>query len=335
MRQLDTENANLDLTSLVTVLTNTPDANAPTLCQAYIALGDGTDDLDGSGGDFEVTITIGGQTLEPDPQTVTFSTAARAAIFTAAFPVPANEEVIVKIKSPNAGDTDVDITAYLYEVSALQPVTLGRQLEVSTANNARSQLGDVAHGGSAATFDGKRLALVNDAGPALNLTSTALGAFVISIDNMQTGGSGIKISGDSNAGVGIRIVNTDKDIDADLSGLGDWSTHDVDAVWDEVITEAEHSVADSAAKYLRDTAAGAGVGGGAITTTITCQVGGTPIDGVEVWITTDEAGSNVVAGTLVTDALGEVEFMLDAGDYYAWRQKAGYNFTNPQSITVS
>ena len=78
-----------------------------------------------------------------------------------------------------------------------------------------------------------------------------------------------------------------------------------------------------------------GVGSGASATTIICQVSGLPIDGVEVWITTDAAGLNVVAGTLVSDALGEADFMLDPGTYYAWRQKSGYNFTNPTSITVS
>lgn len=76
-------------------------------------------------------------------------------------------------------------------------------------------------------------------------------------------------------------------------------------------------------------------GSGAITHTITVDDGTNPIDGVEVWITTDSAGANVVAGTLTTDTLGEAEFMLDAGTYYAWMQRAGYNFTNPTEITVA
>ena len=77
------------------------------------------------------------------------------------------------------------------------------------------------------------------------------------------------------------------------------------------------------------------IGTGAISTTITCQVGGVPLDGVEVWITTDEDGENVIAGTLVTDANGQVTFMLDAGTVYVWRQLAGYNFSNPQTKVVS
>ena len=58
--------------------------------------------------------------------------------------------------------------------------------------------------------------------------------------------------------------------------------------------------------------------------------GGLPIGSTEVWITTDIAGDNVVAGTLTTNDLGQAVFMLDAGStYYRWAKKVGYNFTNP------
>jgi hypothetical protein len=78
------------------------------------------------------------------------------------------------------------------------------------------------------------------------------------------------------------------------------------------------------------------VGSGAVSTTIEIlDSSNNPIDGVEVWITTDSAGSNVVAGTLVTDAFGYATFMLDVGAYYRWAQKAGYNFTNPAAFSVS
>lgn len=114
--QLDTENADCNLTSQVTVLTDTPDASNPMLCQGLILFGDGTKNLDGSGGNFELTVTIGGQTIEPNPQIITFSTAVRTSVWTSVFPVPANDEVILKAKSPNAADTDVNVIAYLYDV---------------------------------------------------------------------------------------------------------------------------------------------------------------------------------------------------------------------------
>lgn len=60
----------------------------------------------------------------------------------------------------------------------------------------------------------------------------------------------------------------------------------------------------------------------------------TPLSDVTVWVSTDSAGTSVVAsGT--TDNFGEVEFQLDAGTYYVWRQKAGWNFSNPDTEVVS
>ena len=118
--QLDTENADRDISAQVAVLTDTPDASEAMLCQALVYLGDGAKDLDGTGGDFEMTITIGGQTVEPDPQTIAVSVGqTRAAIMSENFVVPANTEVVVKVLSPNAGDSDVDVTAFLYDVFPL------------------------------------------------------------------------------------------------------------------------------------------------------------------------------------------------------------------------
>lgn len=109
----DSENADLDLTSTVTVLTHTPDPTGMRRCQGIIALGDGTDDLDGSGGDFEITVLIGGATYNGGPQSVTIGTESRTIIQTTEFSVPANSEVVIRVRSPNAADTNVDVTAYL------------------------------------------------------------------------------------------------------------------------------------------------------------------------------------------------------------------------------
>jgi len=115
---LDSENAVRDLkTAAITVLTHTPHATNHVMCAAYLVLGDAGDPLDGTGGDFELTITVGGQTVEPNPQVVTFSTATRAAVWTAPFPVPAAQEVIVKVLSPNAADDTVRTTCYLFDMA--------------------------------------------------------------------------------------------------------------------------------------------------------------------------------------------------------------------------
>lgn len=108
-----------------------------------------------------------------------------------------------------------------------------------------------------------------------------------------------------------------------------------DDVWDEL--QSGHTDAGSFGKYLDAKISDTDIiGSGALSCTWTQKDdGGNPMDNVQVWITTDEAGANVVAGALLTDASGEATFMLDAGTYYVWREKGGYNFTNPQTWTVS
>ena len=86
-------------------------------------------------------------------------------------------------------------------------------------------------------------------------------------------------------------------------------------------------------------AAIAGIGGpgsGAVTWTytLTSDVDAAPISGADVWVTNDSGGSNLMAsGT--TDGSGVVTFYLDAGTYYVWRRKAGWNFTNPDTEVVA
>lgn len=89
-----------------------------------------------------------------------------------------------------------------------------------------------------------------------------------------------------------------------------------------------------AIKAKTDTIIAGGAGAITWTYTVTDSVPGNPIDGVEVWVTTDSAGTNIIAsGT--SSSLGVVTFYLDAGTYYIWCKKAGYNFTNPDTEVVS
>ena len=76
-------------------------------------------------------------------------------------------------------------------------------------------------------------------------------------------------------------------------------------------------------------------GAGAISHTVTISVDGSPASGVDVWVSSDVTGVNVVAGTLYTNNAGQATFLLDAGTYYLWAQRSGTNFTNPQEFTVS
>ena len=86
--------------------------------------------------------------------------------------------------------------------------------------------------------------------------------------------------------------------------------------------------------YLEMT--GGNVGTGSLTCIWTQRTeSGVPMDGVRIWISEDADGTNIIAGTLLTNANGEVTFMLDAGTVYVWRLKTGYTFTNPQTWSVS
>jgi len=110
----------------------------------------------------------------------------------------------------------------------------------------------------------------------------------------------------------------------------------VDAIWDEL--KAGHTNAGSFGDYLDSKIsliAGA-AGAGAITWvyTLTDADTGNPISEADVWITTDEAGNNVIASGK-TDAYGKVTFYLDAGEIFVWRQRSGYDFVNPDVEVVS
>ena len=95
------------------------------ICQIVAHLGDGTNDLDGSGGDFELTLQFGSQTNMPDPQLVYFNTAGRASVFTEQFVLPVNETVTARIRSPNAADTAVWTYCCIYEVTDLSKMSFG------------------------------------------------------------------------------------------------------------------------------------------------------------------------------------------------------------------
>ena len=124
---------------------------------------------------------------------------------------------------------------------------------------------------------------------------------------------------------------------APTGGSAPTATAIADAVWDEA--QSGHTTAGTFGRYLDAAISGVGgaTGSGADTVTLTLNDGaGTPIADADVWITTDSAGANVVAGTKQTSSSGEVTFQLDAGaTYYRWAQKDGINFTNPSSFEAT
>lgn len=59
----------------------------------------------------------------------------------------------------------------------------------------------------------------------------------------------------------------------------------------------------------------------------------TPIEDVGVYVSTDIAGTNIIANGF-TDVFGTIIFHLDPGTYYLWCYKTGYSFTNPDTEVV-
>lgn len=123
------------------------------------------------------------------------------------------------------------------------------------------------------------------------------------------------------------------DVPGLIAALNDPSAAAIaDGVWDELL--AGHAGAGSAGEAL--TNAGNLLGAGAITFTytLTSDFDGSPIADADVWVTSDVGGTHVIASGR-TNQVGQVVFYLDAGTVYVWRQKTGWNFTNPDEETVA
>jgi hypothetical protein len=106
-----------------------------------------------------------------------------------------------------------------------------------------------------------------------------------------------------------------------------------DAVWDEALSG--HQGAGSTGEALEAAASSTLAGPGALQRTIGVTVGGNPLEGASVWVATDAAGTNVVAGPLTTNSMGTVTVLLDAGTFYVWVQKDTYNAIVGQQITIN
>lgn len=81
---------------------------------------------------------------------------------------------------------------------------------------------------------------------------------------------------------------------------------------------------------------GGGSGPGADSCSFFINIGGVAVADASVWITSDEAGTIIVAGALETDSAGLVTFLLDAGlTYYLWVQKDGINSIQAQEFVAT
>lgn len=127
--------------------------------------------------------------------------------------------------------------------------------------------------------------------------------------------------------------------DEDLSGHGGAgsagaSLSAAGTAGDPWITALPGSYTSGQAGYIIGNAKTLNAGAVIWTHTETSSLTGLPLEGVEVWYTTDEAGTDVKAYG-VTDSSGVATLLIDAGTYSVRRKKGGVSFTNPVSVTVA
>lgn len=148
--------------------------------------------------------------------------------------------------------------------------------------------------------------------------------------NVGTAGDGIYASGTDH---GVEVTGT-------VSALSDNILAEFFSV-DSGETSAT-AIDGSVVKEIADSIAATVFPSGAInfTYTVTDSVTTLPIEGVEVWFSTDNPAVNIVwkgdtdAFGVARDVLGNLP-ALDAGNYFVWRQKAGYTFADPDTEVVS
>jgi hypothetical protein len=119
-----------------------------------------------------------------------------------------------------------------------------------------------------------------------------------------------------------------------VTGFNDPSAAAIsDAVWDETLSG--HLTAGSSGAALHAASTSTTAGPGALSKTIGISAGGDPLQGASVWLATDAGGSNVIAGPLATDSFGVVTVLVDAGTYYVWARKDGFEAILGDAIAVS
>jgi len=149
---------------------------------------------------------------------------------------------------------------------------------------------------------GSAMTLANDAITAAVIATDAIDADAIKADAVTKLQTGITASVDATSirsAIGMASADLDTQLDT-LAGLVS-STGTGDKSWTYTVAESD----------------------------------GTPIPDVTVWVTSDIAGTTVLAqGT--TNASGQVTFLLnDGATVYVWAKKFGWTFTNPDSEIVS
>lgn len=217
-------------------------------------------------------------------------------------------------------------------------------LSTFNASSDKVYLGDGAHGGSSGTLTLSSLTVINAAGTAVTFRSTG------------GDGNGLDLWGHG-VGYGMYVKAskypatyqvTGVDVDAmcirlvNVNGYGIYCEGVTTSKFTNLFNYYAGVGFDSSTDTLEDirdaiddiAPGGAGSGTGSNAVTITVDDGSNPVEGAQVWVTTDAAGTNTVASGY-TNTSGQLVVYLDDGTYYVWKQYGGYTFTNPETMTVA
>lgn len=208
------------------------------------------------------------------------------------------------------GATDVSTVIRMLTTSSGQPFTTGNS---STTGIAFSYMRLGAANVSITLSDLSDLTDAHSDGGILHISS---GYYRLDVPDAAfvTGASEVLIHGsaDSETVIAVRHPLVDYDPEADIAAI----LVDTGTTIPSLISGASGSGADSV--------------------TINIKEGGNNIGDASVWVSTDAAGSTIVAGTLRTDSSGNATFLLDAGStYYLWMQKDGVNPIKGEQFTAT
>lgn len=164
------------------------------------------------------------------------------------------------------------------------------------------------------------------------------------LTNLDAAISSISAGGDATAANQTTIINYVDELESRLTAVRAGYLDNLPNL-DQAITSTETNIRGADNDTLKTISdqidAIPGATAGAIEVTdILIDDGTNPVEGAEVWITTDGAGNNIIwYGT--TNASGQPRDAadnnpwLDTGTYYIWVQHGNHSFSNPTSKTVS
>lgn len=347
-RWLETDSlSNQNIASGLAIGAYTADADRLILCQFF------ADQVAGNGDyDFWLTHQIAGS--GSSYRYVPKTTATVASGVTAI----AGQSIMVAVRSGDvltayldglAGDTTTpDTTVRWFELAALRPATADRTLAVDASGLV--DLVDAPNATAVAAIQSGLATPTNiTAGTITTVTTVgALGVQAKADVNAEVDAAisdaGLAQPGDQMALVddAIKASKFDETTAFPLAAADSGSTTvfrtGADGDTGESLSDQIDSVpaaVDTELSASHGSGAWAASGSGTVTWTyaLTSSVDDTPIADADVWVTTDAGGSNVIASGQ-TDQNGEVVFELDPGTVYVWRQKSGWNFSNPDTKVV-